>query len=252
MDTKLIQQYGEDILCYRLRTARQKKRMRFEDFDKQLIQLDIKRRALWVKRNNLGCEPLIPPIQKGWKRFFVLREDVAGSKHAEFFQCILDKINTKDWSAKRDFKVRRRKLGRKIYVVKPQKLLAPDEHHFRRLGFTEAERQLFYPELRYEKWCNHPVKRYVFAEPWRFVLRVQPNMIDKVRIKDAELESEIDKIDNYIERRDLEKRMGKILRGWHKYGWWDWKNMERYDEVNPYKNKSLKQMLDMIRQDERE
>ncbi len=39
MDTKLIQQYGEDILCYRLRTARQKKRMRYEDFDKQLIQL---------------------------------------------------------------------------------------------------------------------------------------------------------------------------------------------------------------------
>ena len=38
MDTKFIQQYGEDILCYRLRTARQKKRMQYEDFDKQLIQ----------------------------------------------------------------------------------------------------------------------------------------------------------------------------------------------------------------------
>ncbi|MBX2921701.1 MAG: hypothetical protein KF746_05845 [Chitinophagaceae bacterium] len=249
MDTKLIQHYGEDMLCYRLRSARQKHRMQYKDFDKQLIQLDRKRRELWVKKGNLGWEPLIPPVQKGWKRFFVLRDDVARGKHAVFFQNILSKINTYDWSSKRDFKVKRRKFGRKIYVVKPQKLLEPDEQHFKKLCFTDSEQQLFNIEFRYEKWCSQPVKRYVFTEPWRFVMSVRPNMIDKVRIKDAALESQIDQLDNYIKRRDLEKRMDKILHRRHRDRWWKWKNIERHDEINPYKNKSLCQVLDILQQE---
>lgn len=74
--------------------CRQKKRMQYEDFDKQLISLDKKRDDLQELKRNLGWEPLIPPVQKGWKRFFVLRDDVERSKHAEFFQNILKKINT--------------------------------------------------------------------------------------------------------------------------------------------------------------
>lgn len=91
MDTKLIKQYGEDIFCYRLRTARHKKRMQYEDFDKQLIQLHQEENGLYEQRRNLGWEPLLPAVQKGWKRFFVLRDDVARSKQAEFFENILKK-----------------------------------------------------------------------------------------------------------------------------------------------------------------
>ncbi|MBX3257265.1 MAG: hypothetical protein KF862_24240 [Chitinophagaceae bacterium] len=249
MDTKLINQYGGDILSYRLRTARQKKRMQYEDLDKQLIQLNKKQRELSRKKWNLGWEPLVPPIQKGWKRFFVLRDDVAKGKQAEFFQNILDKINTCDWSHKRDFLVKRRKFGRKIYVVKPQKLLEPEGHHFKKLCFTEREQQLFHVEYKTEKWCKEPVKRYVFVEPWRFVLRTKPYMIEKVRVKDAELESQIQQLDNYIERRDLRKRMDKILHRRHRNSWWKWKNVEKYNEANPYKNKSLCQVLNIIQQE---
>lgn len=238
------------MLCYRLRTARQKRRMQYEDFDKQLIQLDKKEKELWKKKRNLGWEPLTPPVQKGWKRFFVLRDDVARGKHAEFFQNILDRINTYDWSAKRDFKVKRRKFGRKVYVAKPQKLLEPDEQHFKKLCFTEDERQLFHTEYRTERWRIEPVKRYVFVEPWRFVLRTAPNMIDKIRIKDAELESRIQQLDNYIGRRDLRKRMAKILNGQYGDRCWREHEAERYNEVNPHKNKSLRQLLNSIEQEE--
>ena len=92
MDSKLIQQYGEEILCYRLRTARQKKRMQYDDFDKQLIQMHKEKNILYEQERNLGWEPLVPPVQKGWKRFFVLRDDVERSKNAEFFKAILKKI----------------------------------------------------------------------------------------------------------------------------------------------------------------
>ena len=54
MDTKLVQQYGEDILCYRLRTARQKKRMQHEDLEKKLIGLNKEWKTLRNQQFNMG------------------------------------------------------------------------------------------------------------------------------------------------------------------------------------------------------
>lgn len=246
MDKKIIQQYGEDVLCYRLRTARQKKRMQYEDFDKQLIQLHKEENALYEQRRNLGWEPLTPPVQKGWKRFFVLRDDVARSKHADFFEGILKKINTYDWSYRKDFIVKKRRFGKKKYGVKEQKLLAPREWHFEKLGFNEKEKQMFHEVFHNEKWNRGPVKRYVFNEPWRFVLRVRPNMITKVRAKDAVLESRLKQLEDYLENNDLRKRQHRLLYG--RYQWRGWRGFEKYNEVNSLKNKSLQQILDMIKE----
>ncbi|MGG9964749.1 hypothetical protein [Ferruginibacter sp. SUN106] len=244
MDTKLIQQYGADILSYRLRTARQKKRMQYEDFDKQLIQLDKEETLLYRQQRNLGWEPLHPPVQKGWVRFFVLREDVARSRYATFFEGILNKINSYDYSWRKDFKKKKRRRGRKRYEVKPQYLLKPYEYEFVKMEFSEIEKT-FFREVWELDWRKQPVKRYEFTEAWRFVLKVKPNMIDKVRIKDAELESKMSIIDNYLDRNDYRKRQCKLLRGYYKYK--HWVKLEQYDEVDPYKNKSLLQILEIIK-----
>lgn len=217
MDKKLIQQYGEEILCYRLRTARQKKRMRYKEFDKRLIRLHREERALCTQRQNLGWEPLVPPVQKGWKRCFVLRDDVARSKHADFFAGILRKINTYEWSHKKSFMVRRRKRGRKYYIVKPQKLLEPPHWHFSRLNFTDAEKQMFHEEWVYVKWSREPLKKFVFNEPWRFVLKTSPNMITKVKIVDAVLESKLEEIEQWLSRNNYRHRQRKLLDGY--CGW---------------------------------
>lgn len=246
MGTKFIKQYGEDILCYRLRTARHKKRMQHEDLEKNLINLYKEERALYKQIRELGWEPLLPPVQKGWKRFFVLRDDVARSKQAEFFQNILNKINTYDWSYRKDFIVKKRKFGRKRYGVKEQKLLAPWEWHFDKLGFYENEKQMFHEEYHYVQWNKEPVKRYVFNEPWRFVLRVRPNMITKVKIKDAVLESKVKLIGDYLRQNDLRKKQTKLLHGNFKYK--EWKEFGKYNEVNVLKNKSLHQVMDMIKE----
>jgi hypothetical protein len=240
MDTKLIRQYGTEILSYRLRTVRQKKRMQYDDFDKQLLQLGREEKRLYKQKHALGWEPLVPPVQKGWKRFFVLREDVAGSKHAEFFENILVKINTYDWSYRKDFKVRKGRYGKHKYGVKPQSLLRPGESHFQRLGFTDFEKQFFY-----EKWFVYGkkelVKRYVFSEPWRFVLRVRPNMIDKIRKKDPLLEKRIKEIDNYLERNCYRGRMSNLLYG---YQWGNCWIDEDLRQKNVLKNKPLPRILD--------
>jgi hypothetical protein len=244
MDTKLIQQYGEDILCYGIRTARQKKRMQYEDFDKQLIQLHKEEKALRKQQRNLGWEHLIPPVQKGWKRFFVLREDVARDKQSVFFENILKKINTCDYSWRKDFKKRKRKYGRKVYVVKPQSLLKPCASEFSKMEFSEKEKQLFY-EVWEMDFRRQLVKKFVFAEPWRFVLRIQPNMIDKVRKIDAVIEARLKEIDDYLERNDWRKKQCKLVHGYYKWG--GWKEHEKYNEKSMFKNKSLYQILDLVK-----
>ncbi|MEI9947087.1 MAG: hypothetical protein WDN26_23095 [Chitinophagaceae bacterium] len=246
MDNKLIQQYGEDILCYRLRTARQKKRMQYKDFDRQLIQLHKEAKVLYEQKWNLGWESIIPPVQKGWKRFFVLREDVARSRQAEFFEKILRKINTYEWSYRKNFVVSKRKKRRRIHVVKEQKLLEPCEWHFVKLGFNVAEQQMFREEWSYGKQKKEPVKRYVFNEPWRFVLRVRPNMITKMRIKDSVLESRMNEINSYLERNDLEWKQRKLLDGNCRWRHRDW---EKYNEGYYYKSWPLQKIFDHLKEE---
>ncbi len=244
MDTKLIQHYGEDILCYRLRTTRQKKRMQYKDFDRQLIQLHTDENALYLQKRNLGWEPLHPPVQKGWIRFFVLREDVARSRYGTFFEAILKKINTCDYHWKKDFKRKKRKRGRKMYVVKPQQLLRPYEYQFLKMDFNELEKQ-FFKEVWELDWKKQLIKRYEFIEPWRYVLKIKANMIDKVRIKDAVLESKIKLMDNYMEGNDLRKRQCKLVHGYYKRRYY--KEFGKYNEANEFKNKSLIQILNTIK-----
>jgi hypothetical protein len=245
MDTKLIQQYGEAILCYRLRTARQRKRMRYEDFDKQLIQLDREEDLLYAQQKELGWEPLHPPVQKGWVRFWVLREDVASSRYAAFFEAILAKINTYEYYWRKDFKRKSRRKGRKTYEVKPQYLLRPFEYDFKKMEFNEME-QRFFCEVWDLDWSKKPVKRYEFTEGWRFVLKVKPNMIDKIKIQDSQLESSMEIISNYMERNDYRKRQGKLLHGYYRNSHYD--EFEKYNEVYPYKNKSVLQIMDAIKE----
>ncbi|MBS1661615.1 MAG: hypothetical protein JST68_11255 [Bacteroidetes bacterium] len=249
MDTKLIRQYGEEILSYRLRTARQKKRMQYEDFDKQLLKLHRERHMLWNKRRNLEPVPLIPPIQRGWKRTFVLRQDAAGSRYAAFYQGILDKINTLSWSHRKDFLVKKRSRGRKYYVVKGQELKTLNGYEFNKLNLTEEEKAHFHVHYSYD-WTGGRfmlVAKYVFSEPWRFVLKIQPNMIDKVKALDQDLEEAIKRIDNYLERNACEYRQRKLTRGHYK--WWC-HDFELPKYRNPLKNQPLYRTLDKLKDEQ--
>jgi hypothetical protein len=216
--------------------------MQYKDFDKQLIQLYKEEKVLGLQKRNLGWDPLVPPIQRGWKRFFVLREDVARSSQADFFENILAKINTKDWSYRKDFKIKKRKYGKKINVVKKQKLLEPLVYCFEKMKFTEEERKFFALEFGFDKKGCITSMRYVFKEPWRFVLRIKPNMIDKVLRTDSLIESRLEEIDNYLERNDYRKWQARILRG--NYKWNNLKGTRNDKERNVLKNKSFHRVLD--------
>ena len=200
MDYKLIKQFGVEILSLRIRSQRNRNRMRIRDLDKHLIALWHESNLMHRERNNPCWDPVSPPVQKGWKRFFLLREDLAKSDSASFFEGILKKINTYNWSYRKDFKVRKRKNGRKTYVVKDQYLYKPAEREYLEMNFTEEEQKYFHVEFHIENWSRGPVKRYAFNDPWRFVLKVKPNMVNRMRRLDSEIQSRLDNTDNYIKR----------------------------------------------------
>lgn len=239
MDTKLIREYGADILSYRFRTARQRKRARYEDFDKQLIQLNRERHKLLRQIWNLGWEPLVPPVQKGWKRCFVLRPDVARSRHADFFETILKKINTHDWSHRKDFKVKKRRKGRKYYIVKTQFLRKLYKWEMKKIDFSAKELQYFH-EVWESDWRRQQVKRYVFTEPWRFVLQVRPNIIDKVKKRDPVLEARKNEISRWFDRNGYCYRLDKLRGG--RYTWWKDED-GLYADKNILRNKTFQQIL---------
>jgi len=126
--------------------------------------------------------------------------------------------------------------------VKGQSLLRPSQWEFNRIGFTEEEKQFFYEVWETDSWKG-PVKRYVFSEPWRFVLRVRPNIIDKVKRRDETIEKRLQEIYNYLRRNNYQRRLDKLLRGYCYNGW---KGFEDPREKHPFKDRSFHQILHEI------
>lgn len=209
MDNQEIENY---IAASRIRTGRRRKRDALKQYDKQLLQYNRKRKELWLAWRNRGYTELSPPVMKGYIRCFVLRDDVARSRDGDFFRELLKKINTYDYSHRKDFKVKKRKRGKKIYVLREQHLLQPTEHIFRKMKLTPKEVNCFEERIRYCKNGIDQVKYFVVKEPWRFVLQVRPNMITKQRVVAPELSSAIDQLDNYLKRHRLEHRIWRLTR----------------------------------------
>lgn len=124
---------------FRLKSSRRRERWKRRDREKSLLRLYRELDALRTQRRELGFERLDPPVMRGYKRYFVLRAEVARSREAKFFQGILDRINTTAYSSRRDFKKKRRRIGRRIYEVRSQELEKLWTDAFKKRKFTEQE-----------------------------------------------------------------------------------------------------------------
>ncbi len=105
-------------------------------------------------------------------------------------------------------------MRRYVYTVATQSVreIQVWEWNSPKLKLTDMERMLFF---RYERWCpqgKYWKVSYVFAEPWRFVLRIRPHMITEQRMIDANLEAELRRLENYIERNSLGGKIYKLTR----------------------------------------
>jgi hypothetical protein len=112
----------------RIKSTRRKRRLVKTDRDKQLIKLYKRRKELLEQRALLPMVSLEHPYQRGWKRFFVLRDDVKHSPRKDFYEALLPKINTVEYHRDRSFKRKKRRKQRYVYQVKAQMLRELSQH----------------------------------------------------------------------------------------------------------------------------
>ncbi len=216
---------------YIKKSARRKKRLVKKDFDKQLIKLDRLRADLWDKQSKLPMVPLAQPYQKGWKRLFVLRDDIQQETVAEFYQNLLNKINTVRYHHDQSFKRRKkRRRNRYKYEESVQTLRTMEGYDWLRntLKLTDAEKALFVPKEVWSYRFSRFIIRHEFSEPWRFVLVTQPRIIYEKKLHDQELEQEISEIGKYLDNPQNRYRLSKLRDETHRCRW---------DDLDPrYKN----------------
>jgi hypothetical protein len=220
-----------------------------KDRDKQLIALDLLEEKLLQQRRALPMIPLDEPYQRGWKRSFVLREDVARSRLGDFYRDLMKKINTVEYSANKNFTRKKRRRRKMVYEVRPQSLreFYLCEWNHPRCKLTDEEKVHFQLQESLSKDNKTILQKFVFNEPWRFVLQVKPNMIIEVQMIDEMLEQAIQQLRNRIESHNLRPAMIRLMYGANYDGW---RGMEDPRQQNPLKNKSLHKILQAVANDD--
>jgi hypothetical protein len=215
---------------------------RFEN-EKELISIWKKKNRLMQGKRALNLVELPKPERWGYKRFFVLREDVAKSREAAFFQGILKLIQSTIISRDKKFEYKDYKTKTKKPIMQYVKDI--DLRSWNKLiaeGKLTDKQQSFFER----KWKNNPGNKggywvYEFKKPWVFELRKQPHYITHRILLDPKLESELTELENRIDRQNLLPKISKIM-GW-KYGWRDFYDRKKMIIENAT-DKLLKEELD--------
>lgn len=204
-----------NLLFYRLRSVRSRKRIIKKDIEKQIRKKYKRSKELISMRRDIPLIPLDKPYQKGFVRCFAVREDVGRSKDRIFFEGILKKINTYMYSENRRFLKKKRKFGRKKYIEREQKLdrIFPWEWNSPKTGLTSREKQYFLKRENYNSVKKKTTVYYEFIEPWRFCLKVKPYMITHYKPIDAELEREYHALDSYLKQHSVQGIICKKILG---------------------------------------
>lgn len=75
----------DNILFYRLRSLRSRKRIIKKDVEKQIRKKYKRSNELWEIKRDIPWIPLEKPYQRGFVRFFAVTEEVMRTKDADFF-----------------------------------------------------------------------------------------------------------------------------------------------------------------------
>jgi len=229
----------------RLRNIRTRKRIAKTDYEKYLRECSDRHSELEKQKWNLPLVPLEKPYQKGYVRFFVVRDDVKRSGLGEFFENLLTKINTYQYADNRKFQKKKKRKGRRIYVPRKQELLSfrqrEWEYAIEKGKLVEEECKCFLKVERYNPDCKEFETYYEFAEPWRFILRVRPNIITHYRPIDFEIENELAGLNKVL---DDYKNWGIIQKKVY-HGGYSWNRFQkRWVPKAKYKRPLIKEMAE--------
>lgn len=237
----------DTVLCpYRLKSARRKKRLQREDRDKQLLRMEKEYERLRKLKKELPYVPLEKPYQKGWKRLWVLKPEVAKSEKARFYQEILDKLTEVQYHYDRSFKKPKRKGNwHRYYFDRLPELRTISiykwQAHWYKL--TDEQMECFEKVKRWNEAYSCWEDRFEFAETDLLVIAIQPHMIEKRKLHDEELEQKLAFVEDKLYERPHVHRLWKIEGGKYK-NWYSKAFPEKLKYKNPLKNRPLSAILD--------
>ena len=227
----------------RLRNLRSRLRIAREDHEKFLRECCDRHAELEKQRRNLPLVPLEKPYQKGYVRFFVLREDVRQGKQADFFATLLEKINTYQYADNRKFQKKKKRRRKPVYVARKQELRSFSQRELEIAldsGEFSVKEYLYFARVEcFNRQKDRFETYYEFTEPWRFELRVKPNMITHYRPIDIAIERELAELDKIIsDYKNWGIIHSKIYGG--SYSWNQFQ--KRYMPKEKYKRTPLKEI----------
>ncbi|RYZ86289.1 MAG: hypothetical protein EOO68_29120, partial [Moraxellaceae bacterium] len=209
MDTQLLQ--------YRLKSARRKKRLQKEDRDKQLLKLDREHSALRANPERVTIKQLDEPYQKGWKRLYVLRPEVARSDEAAFYQHILDYINDVQYHYDASFKKRKHRKDLDNRGLPELKTIDAYYWDLNKPDFTDAQRACFNKVEYWDAVRYKTAYRYQFAKPHLFEIKVLPHIVTTIREVDVLMEQRMSFITDRIYKGKWQYRLIKLKDSGYSY-----------------------------------
>ena len=157
----------------------------------------------WVKVN--------PPYQKGWLRFFDLRDDIKRRRDASRIKKALELVNNTTYCRRKDFTTYNYTKKKRVPIEQTPRFISEEK-------FLELDPsiQKFLEKRQYTEktYFGKKIKvGYTLRYDYWVVFVIEPNMVVERWVPDPKWESKMAEITNKIHRDNLWPKMSKEF-GW--------------------------------------
>lgn len=173
----------------------------------------------WSERFTHGEWIKVEPYQKGWTRFFVLRDDISRRTDAPWIQRALDLVNTFQYNRNKEFtrydRGKREDVPIEQYLgwILEKDYEAIDKRVAKYLNIRKYHTKTYGRDTTFDA--------YGLKHDYWTVFAIEPNIIVERWVPDPKWESRIGELALKIERHNLWPKIGKEL-GWSVSGKSDW------------------------------
>lgn len=203
----------------------------YDEKDRKIRALIAEQDELYDIKYQAPLVELDTPYQKGYKKFFVLREATTRRYDAHIISRILKKINNYVFFEKPDFKKKvkshRDHRGRRIAeherIIEPslgwigphawEKLSENDKKDFKKYLSSLQFRHVMAQSLSRSGGSTNVLtyaKGYFCLYPWFFETRIEPHFITHVRTLYPNVEARLKEISNTLRKHNLWTRYAKL------------------------------------------
>lgn len=167
----------------------------------------------------------VEPYQRGWIRYYILRDDAKNRKDARELQQVLDKINTMIFCNNEKFLHRNWKTNKWEPIPQKPKYLTQQQYD----DLSEKHKSFFVKREWVETVKVGGMKHrttvvgYIFFYDYYLVLHKEPNIVTHHWIPDQELESRYGELRESMHRNNVWAKLNKAI-NWntgHNRGWKD-------------------------------